>query len=152
MATTHHKPIKGARPTNGQHIRFLPVSVSFLFVCFLFVYCPAINADYDDLCQATYFHARRCPLRVLALLKNFPGVHSLQKPSSHRLGIEISSLNKMMTNLLIVHAISVQFSYIDAACQKNFNNLTKNMKNLFQGNFPPKTAPKEDFQPKQPLE
>ena len=52
-AKTHHQPIKGVRPTKGQHISFLLVFFSFFFFLFFSFIgsapCKNGSADFDDL-------------------------------------------------------------------------------------------------------
>jgi hypothetical protein len=72
------------------------------------------------------------PFGVPTLAKSSKGFISPPKIGP---GIGISSLNKIINNFLIVHAIFTQISSIGAACGKKLKNLNEITKNSFQGHF-----------------
>jgi hypothetical protein len=74
------------------------------------------------------------------------------KPPKFGPGIGISSLNKTVNNLSVVHAIFAQTSSINAALRKTSKFSTERQKFWSRGHFLGKNAPKGDFKTKHAVE
>ena len=130
-AKTHHQPIKGVRPTKGQHISFLLV-IFFFFILFL-AQRPAKTAR-PILTIYTSNDAvsrKEVPFGGTNACKKFQGGHFPPKHPKIGPPMGISSLNKTMNNFWTVHAISAHISSIGAAWRKKFETLNEITKNSF---------------------
>jgi hypothetical protein len=147
-AKSHHKLVKEARLTKGQH----KIYVLLLF-CFVFLSPRPAKTARPILTVYTsndVVSRKEVPFGVLMLPKTSNGFIFPKSPKIWPLK-RISSLIKSMSNISTVHAKSANESSVGAACKNKFRNWNEITDNLLGGVFL-KIRPDENFKPKHPIE